>query len=159
MLKYQAQLKQLSEYYQKNQEKLKTLGYSNLQVNKNVVIKSGAQKSLSVKSIFIGCGAIIFFLVIGLIFLFYYLVQNPAQLSGLGSLGITPATAKDLLQGLTLTVMLIILLLGIIIIIMNVYKSFTVQNKPKTWYYIGIFVGVMILGLALGAGTKVLGEI
>ena len=40
MLKYQAQLKQLSEYYQKNQEKLKLLGYSNLQVNKDVVIKS-----------------------------------------------------------------------------------------------------------------------
>ena len=33
-------LKQLSEYYQKNQEKLKLLGYSNLQVNKDVVIKS-----------------------------------------------------------------------------------------------------------------------
>ena len=40
MNKYQTQLKQLSEYYQKNQEKLKTLGYSRVQVNKNVVIKN-----------------------------------------------------------------------------------------------------------------------
>ena len=40
MLKYQAQLKQLSEYYKKNQERMKLLGYSNLQVNKDVVIKS-----------------------------------------------------------------------------------------------------------------------
>ena len=39
MIKYQTQLKQLSEYYQKNQEKLKTLGYSSVQVNKNVTIK------------------------------------------------------------------------------------------------------------------------
>jgi hypothetical protein len=39
MIKYEAQLKQLSEYYQKNQEKLKTLGYSSVQVNKNVTIK------------------------------------------------------------------------------------------------------------------------
>ncbi|MBQ9554457.1 hypothetical protein IJU97_06040 [bacterium] len=39
MIKYQTQLKQLSEYYQTNQEKLKTLGYSSVQVNRNVVIK------------------------------------------------------------------------------------------------------------------------
>ena len=39
MIKYETQLKQLSEYYQKNQEKLKTLGYSSVQVNKNVTIK------------------------------------------------------------------------------------------------------------------------
>ena len=39
MIKYQTQLKQLSEYYQVNQEKLKTLGYSSVQVNKNVTIK------------------------------------------------------------------------------------------------------------------------
>jgi hypothetical protein len=39
MINYQTQLKQLSEYYQKNQEKLKTLGYSSVQVNKNVTIK------------------------------------------------------------------------------------------------------------------------
>lgn len=159
MLKYQAQLKQLSEYYQKNQEKLKLLGYSNLQVNKDVVIKSWATRNISVKSIFIWCGAIIFFLVIGLLFLFYYLVQNPAQLSGLGSLGISPSTAKSLLSGLSLTVMIVIMLVGIIVIIMNVYKSFTVKNKPKAWYYGGIFIGVFVLGLALGAGTKLLGEI
>ena len=159
MLKYQAQLKQLSEYYQKNQEKLKLLGYSNLQVNKDVVIKSWATRNISVKSIFIWCGAIIFFLVIGLLFLFYYLVQNPAQLSGLGSLGISPSTAKSLLSGLSLTVMIVIMLVGIIVIIMNVYKSFTVKNKPKAWYYGGIFIGVFVLWLALGAGTKLLGEI
>lgn len=52
MFKYHAQLKQLSEYYQANQEKLKLLGYSNLQVNKNVQIKKGAASSLSVKNIF-----------------------------------------------------------------------------------------------------------
>lgn len=159
MLKYQSQLKQLSEYYQANQEKLKLLGYSNLQVNKDVVIKKGARNNISVKSIFMGCGAIIFFLIIGLIFLFYYLVQNPSQFSGLGSLGITPATAKSLLMGMTLTVMLVILLLAIVIIIMNVYKAFTVKNRPKGWYYGGIIFGVLILWVALGAGTKVLGEV
>ena len=98
-------------------------------------------------------------MVIGLLFLFYYLVQNPAQLSGLGSLGISPSTAKSLLSGLSLTVMIVIMLVGIIVIIMNVYESFTVKNKPKAWYYGGIFIGVFVLGLALGAGTKLLGEI
>ena len=55
--------------------------------------------------------------------------------------------------------MIVIMLVGIIVIIMNVYKSFTVKNKPKARYYGGIFIGVFVLGLALGAGTKLLGEI
>lgn len=77
MFKYHAQLKQLSEYYQANQEKLKLLGYSNIQVNKNVQIKRGAASSLSVKSIFIGCGVLFFLIIIGLIALFYTVLQNP----------------------------------------------------------------------------------
>ncbi len=53
MIKYQTQLKQLSEYYQSNQQKLKTLGYSTIQVNKQVVIKNGAKKNISVKTLFL----------------------------------------------------------------------------------------------------------
>ena len=53
MIKYQTQLKQLSDYYQKNQERLKTLGYSSVQVNKNVVIKKGAKRNVSIKELFI----------------------------------------------------------------------------------------------------------
>jgi hypothetical protein len=53
MIKYQTQLKQLSDYYQTNQEKLKTLGYSSVQVNKNVTIKKGARRNVSIKEIFI----------------------------------------------------------------------------------------------------------
>lgn len=131
MFKYQAQLKQLSEQYQKNQEQLKVLGYSNLQVNKDVVLKAGEKKNLSLKTIAIGCGSILFFLVIGLILLFFYLIQNPVGLNGLSNIGITAATAKSLLQGMTFTAMLVILLLGIVIIIMNIYKAFTVKNKSK----------------------------
>jgi len=61
MIKYQTQLKQLSEYYQLNQQKLKTLGYSNVQVNKNVVLKQGARKNISIKTILLGCGSLVFF--------------------------------------------------------------------------------------------------
>ena len=64
MIKYQTQLKQLSEYYQSNQERLKTLGYSSVQVNKNVVIKKGAKRNVSIKELFIGCAVIIFFFVL-----------------------------------------------------------------------------------------------
>lgn len=159
MLKYQAQLKQLSEQYQANQEQLKLLGYSNLQVNKDVVIKSGAKKNLSLKTIAIGCGAIIAFLVFGLMILFYYLLNNPAQLSGLSGIGITAGTAKQLLLGMTGTVMFTIAILGIIMIIMNTYKAFTVKNKSKIWYYFGIGLGIVILLLAVGAGAKVMGEV
>ena len=77
MFKYHAQLKQLTEYYQANQEKLKLLCYSNIQVNKNVQIKRGAASSLSVKNVFMGCGILFFLLVIGLIVLFYTVLQNP----------------------------------------------------------------------------------
>lgn len=68
MIKYQTQLKQLSEYYQLNQQKLKTLGYSNVQVNKNVVLKQGARKNISIKTILLGCGSIVFLFLLGLIF-------------------------------------------------------------------------------------------
>lgn len=159
MIKYQTQLKQLSEYYQLNQQKLKTLGYSNVQVNKNVVLKQGARKNISIKTILLGCGSIVFLFLLGLIFLFSYLLKNPQQLWGFAGLGITAAVAKDLLSGLTLTVMIVVLLLGIVILIINVYKAFTKKNSSKLRYYAGIALWFFILILALVAGTNVLTRI
>lgn len=156
MIKYQTQLKQLSEYYQKNQEKLKMLWYSSVQVNKNVVIKRWAKRNLSLKTFFLGCAAIIAVFVLGLTILSFYLASNPTMLGGFWNLGIQPAVAVAILKGLSLTVMLVILVLGIIILIMNTYKSFTVKNKPKGWYYAWSALGLFILALALGAGTKLL---
>ncbi len=87
------------------------------------------------------------------------MVKNPAQFGGLESLGISASVAKSLLQGLSLTVMLIVLLIGIIMLIINIYKAFSEKNKSKIWYYGGIILGIVILGLGLGVGTKVLSEI
>lgn len=159
MFKYHAQLKQLSEYYQANQEKLKLLGYSSVQVNKDVVIKKWATRAVSVRTIFMGCGVLFFLLIIGLIVLFYTILQNPTSGWGLGMLGIAPAVAKNLLMGLTGIAMLIVVLVGIVILLMNVYKLFTVKNKPKIWYGAGTFLGVMVLGIGLAAGTSVLGQV
>lgn len=159
MIKYQTQLKQLSEYYQLNQQKLKTLGYSRVQVNKNVVIKSGAKRNLSLKTIFLGCAMIIGLFVLGLSILSFYLANNPEKLGGFGSLGIQPAVAKSILLGLSLTIMLVILGLGVVILILNVYKAFTIKNKPKAWYYAGMTLGIVILGIGLGAGTSLLDKV
>lgn len=74
-------------------------------------------------------------------------------------LGIAPAVAKNLLMGLTGIAMLIVVLVGIVILLMNVYKLFTVKNKPKIWYGAGTFLGVMVLGIGLAAGTSVLGQV
>ena len=159
MFKYHAQLKQLSEYYQANQEKLKLLGYSNIQVNKNVQIKRGAASSLSVKSIFMGCGVLFFLIIIGLIALFYTVLQNPTGWGGLTSLGIAPAVVKNLLMGLTGIAMLIVFLVGIVILLMNVYRAFTVKDRPKTWYIWGGILGFLILWIGIGAGTSVMSQV
>lgn len=159
MFKYHAQLKQLSEYYQANQEKLKLLGYSNLQVNKNVQIKKGAASSLSVKNIFMWCWILFFLLVIGLIILFYTILQNPSSWGGLWALGIAPGVAKNLLMGLTGIAMLIVFLIGIVILLMNAYRAFTVKDRPKIWYIAGAFLGFLILWIGLGAGTGVMSQV
>ena len=159
MFKYHAQLKQLTEYYQANQEKLKLLWYSNIQVNKNVQIKRGAASSLSVKNVFMGCGILFFLLVIGLIVLFYTVLQNPTGWGGLTALGIAPAVAKNLLMGLTGIAMLIVFLVGIVILLMNVYKAFTVKDRPKTWYIWGGILGFLILWIGIGAGTSLMSQV
>lgn len=159
MKKYQHQLKELSDYYQKNQEKLRIMGYSTLQVNKDVVIKKNAAQKISIKTILMGCAGILVFFLLGMSFLFYYLVQNPTEFTGLSSFGITPVVAKNLLTGVTLTLMMIIILLGVVIVIINSYKAFTVKNKSKIRNYGGIILGVIILGIAAGAGAGVLGQI
>ena len=159
MIKYQTQLKQLSEYYQTNQEKLKTLGYSSVQVNKNVVIKKGAKRNVSIKELFIGCAVIIFFFVLWLWVLSFYLANNPENLWGFGALGITPAVAKSILSLLSVTVMMVILLLGLVIVIVNTYRAFTIKNKPKGWYYSWMIFWLLIVWIALWAGTSLISKV
>lgn len=159
MIKYQTQLKQLSEYYQTNQEKLKTLGYSSVQVNRNVVIKKWARRNLSIKTIFLGCAVIILLFVLGLGVLSYYLASNPGSLGGFTALGIAPGTAKSILSLLSVAVMMVILLLGVVILIVNTYRSFTVKNKPKGWYYAWILFWIIIVWIALAAGTTLISKV
>ena len=156
MIKYQTQLKQLSEYYQVNQEKLKTLGYSSVQVNKNVTIKKWSTRNLSVKTIFLWCAAIIFLFVLWLWVLSYYLASHPDSLGGFSALGIGADTAKSILSLLSVAVMMVILLLGVVILIVNTYRSFTVKNKPKGWYYAWILFWLTIIWIALAAGTTLI---
>ncbi|MBQ9554456.1 hypothetical protein IJU97_06035 [bacterium] len=73
--------------------------------------------------------------VLGLGVLSYYLASNPGSLGGFTALGIAPGTAKSILSLLSVAVMMVILLLGVVILIVNTYRSFTVKNKPKGWYY------------------------
>ena len=159
MIKYQTQLKQLSDYYQKNQERLKTLGYSSVQVNKNVVIKKGAKRNVSIKELFIWCAIIIFFFVLWLWVLSFYLANNPENLWGFWALGITPAVAKSILSLLSVTVMMVILLLGLVIVIVNTYRAFTIKNKPKGWYYSWLIFWLLIVWIALWAGTSLISKV
>lgn len=159
MIKYQTQLKQLSEYYQTNQEKLKTLGYSSVQVNKNVVIKKGAKRNVSIKELFIWCAVIIFFFVLWLWVLSFYLANNPENLWGFWALWITPAVAKSILSLLSVTVMMVILLLGLVIVIVNTYRAFTIKNKPKGWYYSWLVFWLLIVWIALWAGTSLISKV
>lgn len=159
MIKYQTQLKTLSETYQKNQENLKILWYSSVQVNKDVVTKQWARRNISVKTIFLGIALIIWVFVLGLSILSFYLANNPQTLGWFSNLWIQPAVAIQLLQGISLTVMLIILLLWIVILLVNAYRAFTVKNRSKIWYYSWIVFWIIITAVALWAWTTLLQKI
>jgi len=61
----------------------------------------------------------------------YYLASHPGSLGGFTALGISAATAKSILSLLSVAVMMVILLLGLIILIVNTYRAFTVKNRRK----------------------------
>jgi len=108
------------------------------------VIKPQIKKwaKVSMKGFLLGCG-IFLVAVLGIAGLvFYNLVQDPDKIT---SMGLTMDTAKKLLQAFVSIFFGLLVFGSFSLLVVNVYRLFTVKNKKKVWYGIGTFLGLLML--------------
>jgi len=144
----QEQMQKLSDLYTQNKQTLTLLttnidGEKQVQINKNVVVKQQKKnKKLSFKWIMLWCVVLFIFIVWWLAAVFYYLIQNPNQLS---SVGIDPQTATQLLQTFATIFFGLLFFASLGMLITNFYRLTTSKNKRKIWYIFWIIFGFIIL--------------
>lgn len=144
----QVQMEKLSTLYTQNKQTLLTIsttisGDKEIRVDKNVAVKKQKQnKKISFKWIMLGCIILFIFLVWWLAAVFYYLIQNPNQLT---SVGINPQTATQLLQTFTTVFFGLLFFASLGMLITNFYRLTTSKNKSKFGYVVGIVFWFLIL--------------
>ncbi|MDR2540420.1 MAG: hypothetical protein LBD11_01210 [Candidatus Peribacteria bacterium] len=150
------QLDQLNTLYLQGQQQLQTLGYTPVQINKPTVVKEGAKNNFSYKKLAIGCSG--FLLLLGGLFALTLmsLVKNPTALSGVG---INAATAVNLLSIFAGLIVGVIGLVGLGVLLTNIYRLITVKNQSKIGYILGLIGSFLILGVAGGVAGVVFGQI
>jgi hypothetical protein len=150
------QLDQLNAAYLQGQQQLQALGYTAVQVNKPTVVKEGAKNNFSRKKLTLGCVG--FLLLLGVLFALTLmsLVSNP---NALASVGITAATAVNLLSIFAGLIVGVIGLVGLGFLLTNVYRLITVKNQSKIRYILGLLGAFLILGVAGGVAAVVFGQI
>lgn len=142
------QMQKLSDLYTQNKQTLAMLstnisGEKQVQINKNIVVKEQKKnKKVSFKWIMLWCIILFIFLVWWLAAVFYYLIQNPNQLS---SVGIDPQTATQLLQTFATVFFGLLFFASLWLLITNFYRLTTSKNKKKVWYILGIVFGFIML--------------
>lgn len=142
------QMKKLSDLYTQNKQTLAMIATNiswekQVQINKNVEVKqTKGRKKLSFGWIMIWCGIIFLFLVWWLAVVFYYLIQNPDQLVGVG---IDPATATQLLQVFSILFFGLLFFASLGMLIVNFYRLTKSKNKKKIWYIFWVFFGFVLL--------------
>ncbi|MDR0860782.1 MAG: hypothetical protein LBO09_07630 [Candidatus Peribacteria bacterium] len=150
------QLDQLNTLYLQGQQQLQALGYTPVQINKPTVVKEGAKNNFSYKKLAIGCVG--FLLLLGGLFALTLvsLVKNPMALAGVG---INAATAVNLLSIFAGLIVGVIGLVGVGLLLTNVYRLITVKNQSKIRYILSLIGAVVILGIAGGVAAVVFGQI
>lgn len=155
----QQQMQKLSDLYTQNKQTLAMLatdisGDKQVQINKNIEVKEQRKgKKVSFGGIMIWCGIVFTFLVGWLAAIFYYLIQNPSQLS---SVGIDPATATQLLQLFAIIFFGLLLFASLGMLIVNFYRLTTAKNKNKIPYILWIILWFVILIATIVFGSKTL---
>ena len=144
----EVQLKKLSDLYTQNKQTLALLstnidGEKQVQINKNVVVKQQKKnKKVSFRWLMLGCAVLFIFIVGWLAAVFYYLIQNPNQLS---SVGIDPQTATQLLQTFATIFFGLLFFASLGMLITNFYRLTTSKNKSKIWYILWIILWFIVL--------------
>jgi hypothetical protein len=154
-LSVQNQMQQLDFRYKQNINLLKSLGVGTPSVKANSKTTRPLSK-ISVKTFLIGCASILFTVVGGLAFVFYYLVENPAQMA---TVGVNPATAKNLLQVFIVIFFGFLFLLWFALLVVNGYRLFTVKNKSRVWYFFGLILGIFVFLFSVSLGAVLLDRI
>jgi len=155
----QEQMQRLSDLYTQNKQTLAMLatnisGEKQVQINKNIQVKEQRKgKKVSFGGIMIGCGMVFIFLVGWLAAVFYYLIQNPSQLS---SVWIDPGTATQLLQLFAIIFFGLLFFASLGMLIVNFYRLTTAKNKSKIPYILWVLLGFVILIATIILGSKVL---
>ncbi len=155
----QEQMWKLSTLYTQNKQTLATLtsnisGEKQIQINKDVVVKTKKTgKKISMTGILLWCGVLFLFLVGWLALIFYYLIQNPSQLSGVG---IDPNTAIQLLQIFAIVFFGLLFFASLGVLIVNSYRLINSKNKSKIPYVFGVLLWFIVFLFTLFFGARIL---
>jgi len=108
---------------------------------------------ISMKGFLMGCVVLFLLLIGGGALIFYSFVQNPERLASMG-LGID--TAKQFLQALVSVFFGLLVFMGFGLLVVDMYRIFTVKNKKKIGYIVGSIVWLLIFILAIAAWMRLL---
>ncbi len=121
-------------------------------VVKPTIVQSGVRKGrkLSPRSVVFGCIGFIVIFILGLFGALYVGLQNPGKLA---NIGILPADAKSLLMIIAGVFFGVIFLFGFGFLAINTYRLIRNKTGNKTKYLGGMFLGFILLGIAIGLGA------
>lgn len=141
---YKTQLEQLNNGYLQIDMQLKSLWYGIKKVNKPTEVKQWAKTNFSFKKLAVWCS--IFLLLIAAWFglAIYTLIQDPDAFLWLGIKGEIAKSILTIFSGLFFG---IFLLIGLWLLISNIYKMITVKNQSKGKFIWGIFLALLIFGI------------
>lgn len=134
------QLDQLNNLFVAWKQKLQSLWYNSVQVNKPTEIKTWSKNNFSLKKMAIWCGVILFLMFLCFWIMVYSLIQNPEALAWIK---ISANTAKMILSLFVWLVFWWAVLLMLGLVISNIYRLITSKNQSKRktilWLVWGVF--------------------
>lgn len=145
-----AKMQELSGQYENNAKLLQ--GLNGNRVNKPVQVKAWRSK-ISMRWILMWCGILTMLVVWWLVAVFYFLMQNPTQLS---SVWLDATTTKTLLQTFTAVFFGLLVFGGLALTVVNLYRIITVKNQPKLRFWMWALFWFIILIISITFGSQVL---
>jgi len=110
-------------------------------------------KKVSMKNIMLGCFILLIFLIGWGALVFYSFIQSPERLT---SMWLTVETAKNLLKTFVSVAFWLLTFLSFWLLIVNIYRLFTVKNKSKIWNVIWSFLWIIMLVWSIAGWVKLL---
>lgn len=122
------QLDQLNALFVEWKQKLLSLWYNSVQVNKPTEVKKWSKNNFSLKKLVIWCWIIMVLMFVGFWIMVYSLIQNPDALEGIN---ISADMAKMILMLFVWLIFWSAILLMLGLVIANIYRLITLKNQTK----------------------------